>query len=256
VLWIDDAHWGVEALAFAWYVLRAQQIEPADVLLLLCLQGERMKDDDEANELICQIGKHSSTTQMMVPPLSTDSQEHLLADLLGLERSLAHELARGSGGNPLFATQLMGDWVRRGVLEPGPWGFRLREGEGVSIPADLSALWDQRIDQAVRGLGSEAMRALVVAAAFGGRVETGHFGSVCSSLGFAAPDGLADRLYEEHLAVPSKGGWSFVHDGLQIALKRRASIEGTWEAVRRAVQKRRVTEAMGTTTTPVRARIV
>lgn len=250
VLWIDDAHWGIEALAFAWYVLRAQESKPADVLLLICLQSAPLKDDDETLELTHQIGRHSSTMQLPVPALSEDSQEHLLADLLGLERNLARKLAAGSGGNPLFATQLMGDWVRRGVLEPGPWGFRLRDGEDVSIPEDLPALWDQRIDQALHGLGPEAKRALVVAAAFGGRVETAHFGTVCARLGFTPPKGLADRLYAEHLAVPSKGGWSFIHDGLQVALKRRARSAGTWVAARRVVRERRSSEIVGDATIP------
>ena len=84
-----------------------------------------------------QLERHPGTTRVPVPALSEETQEHLLADLLGLERLLAQKVAASSKGNPLFAIQLMGDWIRRGVLEPGPWGFRLAEGEdaAMSVPA-------------------------------------------------------------------------------------------------------------------------
>jgi serine/threonine protein kinase len=253
VLWIDDAHWGLEAMAFAWYVLRAQETNPADVLLLLTMQGDRLEDDEEAMLLLHQIGRHRNTLRIGVPPLQQGDEESLLSGVLGLERGLAKQVAASSGGNPLFATQLMGDWVRSGVLEPGPWGFRLRPGEDVSIPSDLLALWNLRVEGALQGFGPEAFQALVLMAALGGRVDAGLFEQACEATGLDAPPGLVERLFAERLAVPSKGGWSFVHDGLRVAIARRARTAGTWREARRAVRDlRRPLPSTGATTTPTR----
>jgi len=236
VLWIDDAQWGLEAMAFAWYVLRAQETKPADVLLVLSLQRSGLDDDDEARRVVDLIEEQPTTLRLEMTPLQEASLEHLLADLLGLDRGIARKVAETSAGNPLFATQLMGDWVRRGVLEPGPWGYRLAAGEEAEIPADLSALWDQRLDSALRRLGDGGAESLTIAAAMGGRVTRTRFLEVSDELGWPPPAKLAETLYSERLATPSKGGWSFVHDGLTVALERRARLDGRWKLARRAVR--------------------
>ncbi|MCO4773485.1 MAG: protein kinase [Deltaproteobacteria bacterium] len=239
VLWIDDAQWGLEALAFAWYVLRAQESKPANILILLSMQRAGLEDDEEVTQILRQVDRHPSTMRIPIPALGEHDLEYLLSDLLGLEQQLAAKVASSSGGNPLFATQLMGEWVRRGVLEPGPWGFRLGAGEEASIPQDLPALWEHRIENALEGMGPEGFHCLVVAAAMGGRVHHDVFRSGCDTLGFTPPRGFLDRLYSEQLAVPSKSGWSFVHDGLRVAVQRRAHAAGMWRAARHAARELR-----------------
>ncbi len=249
VLWIDDAQWGLEALAFAWYILRAQQTNPADVLVLVSMQRAGLLEDTKTLTVLRQLERHPGTTLVPVPALSEEAQEHLLADLLGLERLLAQKVAASSDGNPLFATQLMGDWIRRGVLEPGPWGFRLAKGEDAAIPADMPALWEQRISGALEGMQDSGFAALVVAAGMGGRVHHQTFLEACGTLEIALPEKLVERLFDERLAVPSKGGWSFVHDGLRLAVERRARAAGTWELTRAAVREMRRAPQLGGTTT-------
>ena len=63
-----------------------------------------------------------------------------------MDRStLAAEIESRTAGNPLFAVQLVGDWVQRGVLVAGPGGFELQEGEDAALPDDLHATWSTRV---------------------------------------------------------------------------------------------------------------
>jgi hypothetical protein len=59
---------------------------------------------------------------------------------LGIEGALAERVARRTSGNPLFAVQLVGDWVSRGLLEPSQGGFRLTQGAKVDLPEDENDL--------------------------------------------------------------------------------------------------------------------
>ena len=249
VLWLDDAQWGLEALAFAWYVLRAQEQKPGDVLVLLSLQGEAVEDDDVA-ALLSSIARHPASNLVRMQGLGARDQAHLLRDL-GLDGELALRLAESSEGNPLYATELVGDWVRRQVLVPGEDGFVLREGADATVPEDLPALWANRVERALEGLPTEARRAMEVAAAMGGRVQRAAFQEACRILGFVPPTGLVERLYRERLAVPSKGGWSFVHEALRTAVEREAREEERWIDVRAAVRATRRRRVAGDQTTDV-----
>lgn len=237
LVWLDDAQWGIEALAFADYVLRAQKKKPAELLLLVGVQQDALEAGGRADRLLEGLLGDRRTQHISLKPLAEPAQEMLVRDLLGLEGDLSRRVASSSGGNPLFATQLVGEWVRRRVLEAGPDGFRLRSGAEASIPVDLPSLWLERVRASIGDLGQPAIEVLELAAALGGRVQHREFKVLLRTLEMELPDGLLDRLFAERLAVPSKGGWSFVHDALRDALERRARAGRRWMAYRQAVRE-------------------
>ena len=51
-----------------------------------------------------------------------------------------------TAGNPLFAVQLVGEWIQRGLLEASASGFQLRDGAEPSLPDSLSKVWTERVD--------------------------------------------------------------------------------------------------------------
>jgi len=248
LLWLDDAQWGVEALAFASYVLRAQKKRPVELMLLLGVQSDALADDTTAQSMLHRLRSDPRTRHVPLRPLSEPAQELLVRDLLGLDGDLARSVAEHSRGNPLFATQLVGEWIRRGVLRAGDGGFVLT-GEDASIPRDLPSLWMARVHSAVRDLGDGAVRALEVAAALGGRVVSREYRALTEVLSVTPPDGLLDCLIREQLAVPSKAGWSFVHDALRDALERQARREGRWMGYRQAVRELASRRPVGSATT-------
>ena len=237
LLWLDDAQWGLEGLAFADYVMRAQERRPAEVLVIASVQEDALEAGSGGHKLLQRLLADQRSLHVPLKPLDGPAHETLVQELLGLDGELARRVAESSAGNPLFATQLVGEWIRRGVLVADPRGFRLREGAEASIPLDLAALWLDRVRGAVRDLGPEAVHAMELAAALGGRVLTVEFAALVDRLGLEPPAGLRDRLYSERLAVPSRGGWSFVHDALRAALERQARAEGRWLGYRQAIHE-------------------
>ncbi len=237
VLWLDDAQWGLEGLAFADYVLRAQDRQPAEVLVIVSVQEDALENGSTGDVLLERLLADRRSAHVPLQPLDRATHLTLVRDLLGLDGNLARRVTESTAGNPLFATQLVGEWIRRGVLVAGPNGFLLSEGGEADIPRDLPALWMNRVHGAVGDMGPAAIRILELAAALGGRVMRVEFAAITQRLGLQAPPGLLDRLYREQLAVPSRGGWSFVHDALRAALEKKARAEGRWSGYQQAVRE-------------------
>ena len=78
-----------------------------------------------------------SVERLSIKALTPEHTSTLVQELLGLERSLARQVESRTAGNPMFAVQLIGDWVRRGILEETPAGLVVRVGENVVLPDDL-----------------------------------------------------------------------------------------------------------------------
>lgn len=75
--------------------------------------------------------------------------------LLGLTGELSATVAERTQGNPLFAVQLIGDWVNRGVLVVGNGGFELAPGVEAPVPDAVHDLWTRRLDRILGHRASE-----------------------------------------------------------------------------------------------------
>jgi tetratricopeptide (TPR) repeat protein len=154
--------------------------------------------------------------------------------LLGLQQGVAAQVAERTAGNPLFAIQLVGDWVERGLLELQEDGFALRPGVPVQLPDDLHQVWASRIERLLDGRNGEGAQALELAAVLGQDVNTEEWRAVCTRRGAAFSLDLIEAMVEERLATAAdKGpsaGWSFVHGMLRESLLRRAAEAGRIKA--------------------------
>ncbi|MCB9687124.1 MAG: protein kinase [Alphaproteobacteria bacterium] len=225
VLWIDDVQWGPDTLALADHVLR----KDARVLILVTARDEAL--GDRASALEAFGGDRARTLE--VGPLPPQHRRALVEQLLGLEGGLAAEVEERTGGNPLFAVQLVGDWVERGLLVPGPTGFVRREGTVTALPDDLHAVWTARVERVVDGRPDRGS-ALEVAAALGGTVRSDVWALAVRELGLAPDGGLLDALLAAGLAVATDEGWDPVHGMLRESLLRRAREAGRLTEVHRA----------------------
>jgi predicted ATPase len=99
----------------------------------------------------------------------------LVEELLRLEPGLAARVAERTDGNPLFAVQLVGDWVERGVLVPTARGLALEAGEDGRIPDDIHGLWTTRVARVLERHGPDARRALELAAVLGNEVDAAEW---------------------------------------------------------------------------------
>ena len=250
MLWIDDAQWGAEALELAAYLLDESE---APLLIALTVRDESVGDRPIASRLLQQMLLRDKTRVIELRPLSRQDHEALVARLLSLQGELALSVAERTEGNPLFAVQLVGDWVERGVLEVGDGGFRLRFGERAPIPDSIHELWMIRLARLSQaGDGSATTLALELAATLGQEIDEDEWSACCAAENIALPDDLVERLLTARLALPGRRhSWSFAHAMLRESIDRLAHEAGrssrhhrTCAAVlrRRGASPRRVAE--------------
>ncbi len=228
VLWLDDVQWGADALDFARRLLQAQELAPVPVLVLATVRDDLLIPGGEEARLLDELGRAAEVRSLAIAPLGPEDHRDLVARLLGLRGDLAQRVAERTDGNPLFAVQLVGDWVDRGVLEPSLQGFVLREGEEGVLPDGIQQVWVQRLDTALAGLPLDARAALQVGAALGGEVLQEEWQAVCVEAGLTTPDDLVDRLVATGLVLNQRGGWAFGHGLLRESLAEESRSRGHW----------------------------
>jgi tetratricopeptide (TPR) repeat protein len=228
---LDDVHWSAEAIAFADHLLRSADL-PA--LLLLTARDEALAERRLEAAAMAELLTLPGARELEVPPLSAGDRTALVEELLGLSGELAAQVEERTHGNPLFAVQLVGDWVQRGVLEVGVSGFVLRAGEQARFPDDLHQVWSARVDRLLAGLPAGSREALEIAAALGPTVDRQEWETSCRAMGVPCPPPLLDGLIVSHLAVRTEEGWRFVHPMLRESLERMARESGRWPGHNRA----------------------
>jgi serine/threonine protein kinase/tetratricopeptide (TPR) repeat protein len=228
---LDDIHWSAEAIAFADHLLRSADLP---VLILLTARDEALAERRLEAAAVAELLTLPGTRQLEVPPLTHGDRTALVEELLGLSGELAAQVEERTHGNPLFAVQLVGDWVQRGVLEVGESGFVLRPGEEARFPDDLHQVWSARVERLLAGLPSGSREALEIAAALGPTVDRQEWETSCRAMGVPCPPPLVDGLVVSHLAVRTEEGWRFVHPMLRESLERMARESSRWPGHNRA----------------------
>jgi eukaryotic-like serine/threonine-protein kinase len=239
LVWLDDAQHGKEALAL---VERTLADAPELPVLFVATVVDELLDDDLAARLGALEALRAARA-IPLEPLDDMAHDELCARLLGGEAGgLADELRRRTEGNALFAVQVVGDWVARGLLEVKPDGLALKPGVAPELPDELHALWDQRIAAAVGedGEDGEARLALEIAATLGSTVDLVEWETAIAearlgegSLDRGAPglvDGLVDAVVDAlvgvGLARRTDAGFQLAHAMVRGSVERRAREAG------------------------------
>ncbi|MCO4743905.1 MAG: protein kinase [Proteobacteria bacterium] len=240
ILWLDDVHWGAHGLSLARHILRTQAESPFPVLILLTLRDEGLAGRAEETDGLARLQSMSPVRQIALKPLDSAERRDLVRGLLGLDDALAAQVEERTAGNPLFAVNLVGDWVRRGILEPGPHGYRLQAGASAALPSSLSEVWANRIDRVLAEFKDEARAYLEVASILGPEVHRDEWRQACDDpQGFfgarfpgdsALRSALVERLFAESLATGTVEHWSFAHSMLREALWQSSRQGQRWQA--------------------------
>jgi tetratricopeptide (TPR) repeat protein len=236
VVCLDDAQFGVDALRFADYLLGYPNRTPLPVLVVATVDDEALSDRLDAATVLEELLARDRCMSLSLGPLPPAHRPALVRGILGLEPTLAERVDAHTRGNPLFAVELVGDWVQEGVLEPSPEGFRAR-GE-LALPATVEAMWQRRIDRFDDELTRAESRALELAAVLGVDVRAEEWSGACARAVRADPsDHLVRRMLHLGLAethLDHHTGWSFTHTSLRQAVLARAERAGRlagWHAL-------------------------
>lgn len=228
ILWLDDVQWGADALAFASYLLETQEMAALPVLILATSRedgGPTARLEKQRLNEFCQSPR---VQRMSIGPLEADHHRTLVAELLGLESELLEHVAQRTGGNPLFAIQLIGDWVARGVLMVGERGFRLRPGERGELPDNIHELWLRRIAQLFQDSeeATNVWLVLEIAATLGQDFLPQEWHLACGVERLLIPPGMLDVMLTHRLLEQRDNWLTFVHGMLRESLDRAARDSG------------------------------
>lgn len=229
IVWLDDVQWGIDAIGFARYVQRRQDGDAAPLLVAMTTRREALRERDSERRALDELLDGPGGDRWNLEPLDNDDIEQLVRRLLRLDEELAEHVLRRSEGVPLFAVQLVEDWVGRNKLMMEDDGFVLRPGANIAIPDDLHELWEERVRGFVDRHGAEVGHELEIAATLGQEVDSAEWNRARDEAGLELTDGLAERLFETDLARPMEGGWRFSHGLLRESLERRSREGERWQ---------------------------
>ncbi|MEQ1505114.1 MAG: protein kinase, partial [Myxococcota bacterium] len=238
IAWFDDVQFGLHGLGLALEVLRTQEIRPFPCLILLSMRNEALDEASDEARRLAKLMEAPGATSVPLGPLPPGSHRELVHGLLGLDEALAARVEERTGGNPLFAVQLVGSWVQDGTLEVGDRGFRLKAGAQALLPDDLHAVWSGHIGRIVAEFPPQSQEFLEIAACLGQEVHRDEWRRACDDphglFGdrFAGDEplraSLVERLLVHRLIVGGRSRWSFVHGMLRESLERTARHAGRW----------------------------
>ncbi|MCA9494965.1 MAG: serine/threonine-protein kinase PknK, partial [Myxococcales bacterium] len=214
VLCLDDAHRAEEDLDVCQAVLDLQR----PVLIVLLAEDEAMAQRPRIRHRLETL----AGLRIPLGPLPQTARQELMRGLLHLDDDLAIQVENRAEGNPMFAVQIVGEWVHHGWLIPSDRGFVLRpDVRGAMVmPDSLHAVWVRRLEQLLADQPASATWDLEVAAALGPEVDEALWHSACDDadgtglgwdhVGVARRVGLRDRLLMSRMATVLQHGFQFL----------------------------------------------
>lgn len=231
IVWLDDIQWGAEALFFVQHVLK-KYTEGLPVLFVMTMRDEGVVEGSLEAMLLQQIKPHPAVTTLEIQPMSSAEFSTMVQRLIGLESRLARQVQDRAQGVPLFAVQLIQDWILNDKLEVVENGFDLVPGEDAQLPQDIHMLWQTRLQHAFKHHSEVDWLAIQLAATLGNDVSEREWLVACKYCGIPLDASLLDDLVHMGLVhVFEDGeGWSFAHGMMRESLEWQARQSGQWEA--------------------------
>ncbi|MGM0558122.1 MAG: serine/threonine-protein kinase PknK [Myxococcota bacterium] len=228
IIVMEDVHWAEESLKWVSSILQSPKASDLPVLVVMTARHELLTENPMAVDLLRQLTAGSSGEHIDIGPLPQEAHEALVGQMLSMEPELARKVVEGTRGNPLYAIQLVGDWVDRDILSIGEHGFRLPAGSEPPLPENLIALCDERIAHLARELEQEVtdLRPILeLAAALGSEFEEHEWRLACELRQLDIPDQLLRHIERRGMLRRHDSRWAFTHGVLRDSLLSRAERE-------------------------------
>jgi serine/threonine protein kinase/tetratricopeptide (TPR) repeat protein len=225
-VWIDDLQWSADTVGWLDFVLRSPEASPA--WIVATVRDDVLADRPAmASKINSLVDEHAACDRLHIESLTSEEHRQLVQRLLPLAPNVVDLVARRTEGNPLFAVQLVEDWVERGRLVVGDEGFEIDEPDTVELPAGIHDLWMQRLNRAVGAFDrDEAIwRAMEIAATMGRELDAREWQMIADQTGIAGL-ALVPQLVDRALGRRTADGWAWTHGMLVSSLRQRAAERG------------------------------
>ncbi len=239
VLLLDDVHHGLDALRLCRQLLSpgASLWSGVPVLLVLTVRDEMLSSRPLEQRELEALLRLPDVDPLPLRELDDADQRRLVGQMLGLDSALVERVAARTGGNPLFAVQLIDDWVARGLLVAGARGLSLSGDD--ALPEDVHQLAGDRIRHAMAGFSDDQRRAMELCALLGPEIDEAEWREVCAAAAIAPDPALLGQLAKQGLLEPAFGSWRFAHGLIRESLEKSAALAG-----RNADNHQRVAEVL------------
>ena len=209
IVWIDDAQWAPDSLAFVETLLDPAIADGLPVVVVCTVSDDEIDGHPEAARRIASIAQKGR--RIALEPLPPDDMQALIRAMADLDEPTVLQIAERTAGHPQFAVQLMRHWASKGLLIPTLEGVGLRPGARVELPADLQHIWRERLDRLLEDRPEAERRALELAATLGLEVDEDEWHQVAASTAARANADLLSALLDARLARHDEGTgrWSF-----------------------------------------------
>ncbi|HET9645379.1 MAG TPA: AAA family ATPase, partial [Burkholderiaceae bacterium] len=215
VLFIDDLQWAEPA---SLDLLRRLLDSPAIGALLLIGAHRELEDTHPVRTLASDEQLAGRVTSISVPSLNQDALRALVAESLKVDlleaAPLAATIGRHTGGNPLFATQLLLEMAEEGLLRfdnaTRHWTW---DSDAIAAKGCTQNVIELLLTKLQR-LPPRALRALKHAACFGSTFASSLLERGLSLSHEQAEAAMAPAV-DAGLAVRVGDGYRFVHDRVQ-----------------------------------------
>ena len=230
ILWLDDIPWGRSSARFVEFLIDEGYDAPLPVLVVMTARRREWNQQAGVHRLLESAVSGRSGRRLPIEPLEPEHQRTIVQRLLRFAPDLTEKLVRQTEGRPLFAIQLVNDWLNRDLLVPTGDGFALRTSRDTRTPQDLTDVWIRRM-QAILGRfpdrrHDDIRRSLELAALLGKHVDRREWGAVLDAANLSPPERLVPTLVDAGLAEWASNGWKFIHGLLVDALISQADSAG------------------------------
>ena len=231
VLWLDDVHNSLYSMEFIEFMMNSEMAQGIPVLILATTRSEDIELASSREESYKRIIQYPRVTKLEIAPLPPDAQLELVHQLLGLDDELCSNVAQRTNGMPLFAIQLVGDWVERGLLIPGPTGFVIKENASIEVPDSLHELWLSRLRVIFRDLKQQsyAMEQLEIAACLGSQFDADEWRIACEMAELGSNASTLESMLEHQLFEIRYPTIRFAYDLLRESLIRNTKENGRFK---------------------------
>ena len=196
VFWLDDVHWGSDALTFVRTLMDSPLASSMPVLILATLRDQAMAEGSIEAALVENLRMHARVTELVLARLAPAEEAELIARTLPLEASLGATVQSRAQGLPLHTIQILATLIHRGVLRAQGAGYVLDSPTAFVLPDDIRAIWWERVHDTLSAFpnGLEALLPpLELAAALGLQVDGAEWEALCQQAGWPAPRTLTNR---------------------------------------------------------------
>ena len=225
IVWVDDAQWAPEALAWVRGLMEDGGPGPElPILVLVTVSTEVSSEEGSEHNTVADLLTRPGVSLIDLEQQTPSEQHTLVRGLLGLASPLVDEVLQRTHGNPLFVVQLVGDWVSRGILIPGPGGLVMAPGATVILPDSLHQIWLERMGRILADKPFTWQLSLVLMSLLGTHIQVGDWRLACTRAGIPSHPALLELLERNGLLYRDRsqreGTWNFVHGMFRESLER------------------------------------